>query len=52
MAFDPCLDPLPDDLKLNFPYGKEGGSLNIFVLMGTQMGFSAYTSWKFSELFP
>ena len=51
MVFDACLDPLPDDLKLNFPYGKEGGSLNIFVLMGTQMGFSAYTSWKFSELF-
>jgi hypothetical protein len=49
MAFDACLDPLPDDLRMDFPYGKEGGSLKIFLLTGTQMGYNAYTSWKFSE---
>ncbi len=50
MAFDACLDSLPDDLKMDFPFGKAGGPLKIFVLTGTQIGFTAYTSWKFSEL--
>ncbi len=50
MAFDACLDPLPDDLRMDFPFKKVGGSLKIFVLTGTQIGFTAYTSWKFSEL--
>ena len=48
MAFDACLDPLPDDLKMNLPYEKEGGLLKIFTLLGTHLGFEAFDSWKFS----
>jgi hypothetical protein len=44
MAFDACLDPLPDDLKMNLPLEKKGGLLKIHTLLGTHLGFEAYDS--------